>query len=51
MRETIGAFEIGVMPAPEAEEPISESRTDQPNAWPLLAALCVQVFACLSLAR
>lgn len=51
MRERIGAFEIGVMPAPEAEEPISEARTDQRDVWPLLAALFVQVFACLSLAR
>jgi hypothetical protein len=26
MREIIGAFEIGVMPAPDTEEPISESK-------------------------
>ncbi|WP_158592094.1 hypothetical protein [Pseudomonas cavernicola] len=51
MREIIGAFEIGVMPAPEAVEPSIETKVDQRDVWPLFAALLVQVFACFSQAH
>lgn len=51
MREIIGAFEIGVMPAPEAAEPSTETKADQQELWPLFAALLVQVFACFSQAH
>lgn len=51
MREIIGAFEIGVMPAPEAEEPSSGVKADERDVWAPFAALLVQVFACFSLAH
>ena len=51
MREIIGAFEIGVIPAPEAEEPSSEEKADEAEVWAPFAALLVQVFACFSLAH
>lgn len=51
MREIIGAFEIGVIPAPEAEEPSSEAKADDAEVWAPFAALLVQVFACFSLAH
>ena len=51
MREIIGAFEIGVMPVPEAEEPSCEAKADERKVWAPFAALLVQVFACFSLAH
>lgn len=51
MREIFGAFEIGVMPTPEAEEPSTEAKADEGDVWAPFAALLVQVFACLSQAH
>lgn len=51
MREIIGAFEIGVMPAPESEDPSCEAEADDRKVWAPFAALLVQVFACFSLAH
>ncbi|MNU10238.1 hypothetical protein D3C72_2572790 [compost metagenome] len=51
MREIIGAFEIGVMLAPEAEEPSSEAKANDQEVWAPFAAFLVQMLACFSLAH
>jgi hypothetical protein len=51
MREMIGAFEIGVMPAPETAERSAEKEENGEDSWQLLAALLFQVFACFGQAH
>lgn len=51
MRETIGAFEIGVMPVLEAKGSSIEMAVDQQDVWQMLATLLVQVFACFGQAH